>query len=175
MDDRVALAIATFVGEALAGLDDLAYEVWIGSTVQEENGLIGAQSVLDTLDIDVCINLDVGLVGDIPGPDPRDFPNVLGGGPGVVYQDMSAHYSWRICEALVATAADAGIPIQRAIYQNYGSDGSALLQRGAEAALLTYPTRYTHSPVETVDERDVQACIDLLVAFARRPALDRGA
>ncbi len=34
-----------------------------------------------------------------------------------------------------------------------------------ETALLTYPTRYTHSAIETVDERDVRACVELLVAF----------
>jgi endoglucanase len=166
MDDRAALAIATLAGERLAGRDDLAYEVWLGSTIQEESGLIGAQSVMDQLDVDICINLDVGLVGDIPGPDKRDFPNKMGLGPSVVYHDNSAHYSWRLCELLVRIAGEHAIPVQRAIYQNYGSDGSALLRRGAEVALLTYPTRYTHSPVETVDERDIEACIELLVAFA---------
>jgi putative aminopeptidase FrvX len=30
----------------------------------------------------------------------------------------------------------------------------------------TYPTRYTHSPIETVDEGDLRACVELLVAFA---------
>lgn len=166
MDDRAALAIATLAGERLAGRDDLAYEIWLGSTIQEENGLIGAQSIMDQVELDLCVNVDVGLVGDIPGPDKRDFPNRMGLGPAVVYHDSSAHYSWRLSEKLVQIAGEHKIPVQRAIYQNYGSDAAALLKRGAEVALLTYPTRYTHSPVETVDERDIEACIDLLVAFA---------
>jgi tetrahedral aminopeptidase len=166
MDDRAALAIITQAAERLASRDDLAYEVWIASTVHEELGLTGAASLVDELDLDLCINLDVGLVGDIPGPDKRDFPNRLGAGPSIVYQDSSAHYSWKLCEHLVATARSAELPVQRAIYQNYGSDAAALLRRGVQAALVTYPTRYTHSPIETVDERDVQACIELLVAFA---------
>ena len=166
MDDRVALAIATLAGEAMAGRKDLAYEVWLVSTIQEENGLIGAQSVLDALDVDCCINLDVGLVGDIPGPDRRDFPCKLGAGPTVVYQDMTAHYSRKLSDRLVAIARDNAIPVQQAIFQNYGSDGAALLRRGVASALVTYPTRYTHSPIETVDVRDVQWCVDLLVAFA---------
>ncbi|MGI8477800.1 MAG: M42 family metallopeptidase, partial [Thermomicrobiales bacterium] len=61
MDDRVALAIATLAGEALSGRDDLAYDVWLASTIQEENGLSGASSVMDALDVDLCLNLDVGL------------------------------------------------------------------------------------------------------------------
>ncbi|MGH2559800.1 MAG: M42 family metallopeptidase [Thermomicrobiales bacterium] len=166
MDDRAALAIATLAGEALAGRDDLAYELWLASTVQEENGLIGASSVMDELNVDRCIALDVGLTGDIPGPDRRDFPCTLGGGPTVVYKDNSAHYSRKLSNELVATARDAGIPVQQAIFANYGSDGASLLRRGVETALLTYPTRYTHSPIETVDERDLRACVDLVVAFA---------
>ena len=52
------------------------------------------------------------------------------------------------------------------MFQHYGSDGAALVRRGTETALLTYPTRYTHSPVETVDEGDLGACVDLLVVLA---------
>lgn len=169
MDDRAALAIATLAGEALAKRNDVHYSLWLASTIQEESGLIGAQSVMDTIDVDLCINLDVGLVGDVPGPDDRDFPCKLGAGPTVVYQDGSAHYSHRLSNALVKIARQRGMPIQQAVYQNYGSDGASLLKRGAEVALLTYPTRYTHSPIETVDLRDLVHCVELLTAFATTP------
>jgi putative aminopeptidase FrvX len=166
MDDRAALAIATRAGERLAERDDLFYEVWLASTIQEENGLIGAASVMDEIDVDLCINLDVGLTGDIPGPDKRDFPSKLGAGPVVVYQDMTAHYSRKMSDRLVHLARENEIPVQQAIFQNYGSDAAALLRRGAEVSLLTYPTRYTHSPIETVDEQDLEHCVDLIVRFA---------
>ena len=78
MDDRAALAIATEAGRRLAGRDDLAYEVWLASTIQEENGLIGAASLQDEETFDLGIALDVGLTGDIPGVDERDFPCKLG-------------------------------------------------------------------------------------------------
>lgn len=167
MDDRVALAIATLVAEQLAANDDLGYEVWVASTVQEENGLIGAASLVDELSFDLAVALDVGLTGDHPGPDARDFPARLGAGPTVVYQDASCHYSRRLSDQLVAAGATAGTPVQRAIFQHYGSDGASLVRRGVETALLTYPTRYTHSPIETVSERDVLGCVGLLTAFAR--------
>lgn len=165
MDDRAALAIATTVGERLAGRGDLRYELWLVSTVQEENGLLGASSVADDLPLDKAIVLDVGLTGDIPGPDKRDFPAKLGGGPIVVFQDASCHYSRCLSEGLIEAARSANALVQRAIFQNYGSDGAALIRRGIETALLAYPTRYTHSPVETVDERDLEQTVDLLVAF----------
>jgi endoglucanase len=170
MDDRAALAIATIAAEELSKRDDLAYEVVIASTVQEENGLVGAQSVADTVDVDLCLNLDVGLVGDIPGPDRQDFPSKLGGGPVVVYQDSSVHYSRKLSDRVLRIGREHDIPVQRAIYQQYGSDGAAMIKRGVESALIAYPTRYTHSPVETVDERDITWTVDLLVAFATTPA-----
>jgi putative aminopeptidase FrvX len=169
MDDRAALAIVTIAGEELAKRDDLAYELVLASTVQEENGLIGAQSIADEVDVDLCLNLDVGLVGDMPGPDKRDFPNKMGAGPAVVYSDMTTHYSRKLSNRILKVAKDNDIPAQRAIYQQYGSDGAALIKRGIESALLTYPTRYTHSPVESVDERDINWLVDLLVAFATTP------
>ena len=166
MDDRAALAIATLAAESLTSREDLRHEVWVASTVQEENGLVGASSLLDEERFDQCIALDVGLVGDIPGIDARDFPARLGGGPIVVYQDSSCHYSRSFSNALAAAAERSGTPVQRAVFQHFGSDGAAVLRRGVETALVTYPTRYTHSPIETVDEADLLGCVDLLVAYA---------
>lgn len=166
MDDRAALAIATLAGERLAGHDDLRFEVWLASTIQEENGLIGASSLYDEVPFDRCIALDVGLTGDIPGVDSKSFTSKLGEGPVVVYSDSSAHYTWDFAQELVAIAQRNEIPVQRGVFQNYGSDGASLMKRGVATALLAYPTRYTHSPIETVDERDIEAAVDLIVAYA---------
>jgi len=170
MDDRAALAVVTIAAEALVKRNDLAYELFLASTIQEENGLIGAQSIADEVTVDLYLNFDVGLVGDMPGPDARDFPNKMGAGPAVVYSDMTTHYSRKLSDRILKIAKANDIPVQRAIYQQYGSDGAALTKRGIEGALLTYPTRYTHSPVETVDERDLNWLVDLVVAFATTPA-----
>jgi len=37
--------------------------------------------------------------------------------------------------------------------------------RGAEVDLLTYSTRYTRAPIETVDRNDLHACVHLIVTF----------
>jgi endoglucanase len=175
MDDRAAVAIATVAGEQLAGLDDLPFELWLVSTVQEENGLLGASSLADELRLDMAIALDVGMVGDIPGVDERDFPSRLGGGPMIVYQDAMCHYSRRLSDALIAVARQNDIPVQPAVFQHFGSDGAALIKRGVDSALLTYPTRYTHSPFETVDESDLEHAVALLVAFVKQGPLNREA
>lgn len=173
MDDRAATAIATAAGERLAGIADLPFELWLASTVQEENGLLGASSLADELRLDAAIALDVGMVGDIPGVDKIDWPGRLGGGPMIVYQDTMCHYSRRLSDALVAVALQHDIPVQRAVFQNFGSDGAALIRRGVDTALLAYPTRYTHSPFETVDETDLELAVALLVEFVRQGPLKR--
>jgi endoglucanase len=175
MDDRAALAIATAAGEQLAGLDDLPFELWLVSTVQEENGLLGASSLADELRLDLAIALDVGLVGDIPGVDKCDFPSRLGGGPMIVYQDAMCHYSRRLSDTLKEVAHHNDIPVQPAVFQHFGSDGAALIKRGVDSALLAYPTRYTHSPFETVDESDLAHSVALLVAFAKHGPVNREA
>jgi len=170
MDNRAALAIATSVAER-ADVARLKHTLWVGSTVQEENGLLGASSIPEVHPFDFAINLDVGLCGDVPGTKPENHPAKLGDGPIVVHQDSSVHYSHRMTMALAETGATQGIPIQHAIFQNYGSDGAELIRRGVETVLLTMPTRYTHSPNEMVTERECVQCVDLILAYIERDPL----
>lgn len=170
MDNRAALAIATSVAER-AEPSKLRYQLWVGSTIQEENGLLGASSLADSHPFDFAINLDVGLCGDVPGTKPENHPAKLGGGPIIVHQDASVHYSHRMCLSLVETARTNGIPVQQAVFQNYSSDGAELIRRGVETALITFPTRYTHSPNEMVTEKELVQTVDLILAFLEREPL----
>lgn len=170
MDNRAALAVATSVAER-ADTSTLKHELWVGSTVQEENGLLGASSIPDVHSFSFAINLDVGLCGDVPGTSPDSHPARLGAGPILVHQDSSVHYSHRMTMALAETAAAADIPVQHAVFQNYGSDGAELIRRGVETVLLTMPTRYTHSPNEMVTERELIQCVDLILAYLEREPL----
>jgi tetrahedral aminopeptidase len=170
MDNRAAIAIATSVAER-ADISRLRHELWVGSSVQEENGLIGASSFPDAGSFSYGIALDVGLCGDVPGTSAESHPAKLGGGPLLVHQDASTHYSHRLTMAMVDVGAAKGIPVQQAIFQNYGSDGAALIRRGIETALLTFPTRYTHSPNEMVVESDLVQCVDLILGYLERSPL----
>ncbi|RIK46081.1 MAG: aminopeptidase [Chloroflexi bacterium] len=170
MDNRAAIAIATSVAER-ADTSRLQHELWVGSSIQEENGLIGASSFPDIHPFDFGVALDVGLCGDVPGTSSGNHPAVLGGGPLIVHQDSSTHYSHRMTMRFVETAAAEGIPVQQAVFQNYGSDGAALIRRGVETVLLTFPTRYTHSPNEMVTETELVQCVDLILAYLYREPL----
>lgn len=170
MDNRAAIAIATSIAERV-DVARLKHQLWIGSSVQEENGLLGASSFPDIHPFDFGIALDVGLCGDVPGSTHDSHPAVLGKGPLLVHQDASTHYSHRMTMRLVQIADEEGIPVQQAVFQNYGSDGAALIRRGVETALLTFPTRYTHSPNEMVTETELIQCVDLVLAYLYRDPL----
>jgi tetrahedral aminopeptidase len=94
-----------------------------------------------------------------------DLSPALGAGPAIVYTDAGVHYSRRLSNQLLDLAAVQGIPTRPAIFQNFASDGEAFIQRGVATALGAFPTRYTHSPFETVDDRDLNQCVALLAAF----------
>ncbi|HYI14147.1 MAG TPA: M20/M25/M40 family metallo-hydrolase [Thermomicrobiales bacterium] len=164
IDDRVALALMTLL---LDGLDTsaLTYDLYFAATIQEEIGLGGALSLRHDVDADLAIALDNGLVGDIPTVATRNMPVVLGGGPTLVYKDAGIHYDVRIIDHLSDIADREGIPVQHAVYEQIGSDGSALIKQGIPTALLGPSTRYTHSAFEMIDERDVDHSLRLLQAF----------
>lgn len=163
MDDRVCLAVMDRLLEVL-DLDDLAYELVFVSTVQEEIGLIGAESAAQQAGCEKAIALDVGLVGDVPGVDPRDASARLGGGPSIIHKDLY-NYSRPLTLALMQNAREAGIPVQPAVFNSYGSDAGAFTRHGIQAALVVVPTRYTHSPFEMVHLHDVEQTVSLLKHF----------
>jgi len=48
-----------------------------------------------------------------------------------------------------------------------GNDGSVFTPFGVVDVALGWPLRYSHSPAEVVDTRDVHALADIVVALAR--------
>jgi putative aminopeptidase FrvX len=169
IDNRVALALMTHVLME-ADTSELAYDLTLAATVQEEIGLVGAQSLGGAEAYDLAIAIDNGPIADYPGTDLGDLPVQLGHGPTLVYKDAMVHYDRRIIDRLLATAAASAIPIQHGVYPGFGSDGVALIRAGIPTALVAISTRYTHSPFEMGDVRDLDAALRLLTAFVTTPA-----
>ena len=168
MDDRMLLAIMDLL------LDDLdphalQYDLWFGATVQEEGGLHGAKAMAHRYDFDLAIALDVGLVGDVPTVEEKEYATHLGGGPTLVHKDAGIHYDRRLLWRLADVAQANTIPFQHGVYANYGSDAHVFFDHGIPAALIGTPTRYTHTATEMVEESDMLATVNLLRAFATTP------
>ncbi len=169
IDNRVALALMTHL---LMGFDaaHLTYDLTLAATVQEEIGLVGAQSLGGPAEFDVAIAIDNGPIADYPGTDDGELPVRLGQGPTLIYKDAMVHYDRRVIGRLLEVATSHAIPVQHGVYPGFGSDGAALIRAGIPAALLAIATRYTHSPFEMGDERDLDGALRLLKAFVTSPA-----
>jgi endoglucanase len=165
MDNRVGLTLM----EGLIGTEGLACELWLGATVQEENGLHGARALALAERFDAAIAVDVGLVGDIPAVDEKEYPTRLGAGPIVVHRDTGIVYDRPLSQHLMALAAERGIPAQDGVFAGFGSDGLAIAETGSPTALLTVGTRYTHTAFETIHAADLAAALDLLRALVTSP------
>jgi endoglucanase len=169
IDNRVSLALMThLIAEIAPG--DLAYDLTIAATVQEEIGLVGATSLGNSDRFNLAIAIDNGPIADYPGTNQNELPVELGGGPTIVYKDSMVHYDRRVIGRLEDIAASNHITVQPGVYQGFGSDGVALMRSGIPTALLAVSTRYTHSPFEMGDVRDVEASLALLKAFVTTPA-----
>ncbi len=161
MDDRALLAVMTQLARRVAR-ERLAFELWFVSTVQEEIGVVGASSVAD---FDLAIALEVGLVGDIPTVGLDQVAARLGGGPILGHKDGIVAYDVALTRRLERVAQRAGIEVQHQVMLNFGSDGKAFMANDIPSALLCVPTRYTHSPIETIDVEDLVGVVRLLEAF----------
>lgn len=154
MDDRVGLALMTALARGLQG-QHLPYELYFAATIQEEVGLGGSMHLANELSPDLAIALEIGLVGDIPTVKDSYMPTGLGKGPIITHKDAGIHYSEKVANQLVAAAERLQRPIQHAVFHGFRTDGDSLIRMGVPAALFTFPTRYTHSPYEMVNEQDV--------------------
>lgn len=168
IDNRVSLALVTHLVAEVAR-ENLTCRLTVAATVQEEIGLVGAFSLGAPDRFDLAIAIDNGPIADYPGTDLGELPVRLGGGPTLVYKDSMVHYDRRVIDRLEAIAEANGIGVQPGVYSGFGSDGGALMRSGVPSALVAVSTRYTHSPFETADTRDVEATLALLKAFVTTP------
>lgn len=66
---------------------------------------------------------------------------------------------------MFAAAARAGIPLQMGLTQG-GTDGTRFTFWGAPNQGHSWPGRYSHSPGEVLDLRDLRQLSELIVAVA---------
>jgi endoglucanase len=163
MDDRFSYLIMLELAERLQGVE-LNCDLYLASTVMEEFGLKGAQS-LARHGFDISVALDIGIAGDYPTiPEGRMNIN-LGLGPVIVYKDGGIHYNLEIIRELRATAEINNIPYQHGIFEHYSSDSVAMIAGGAKPCLIAPPCRYSHSPFEMMHIDDLENTVKLLYHY----------
>ena len=167
MDDRIACFI---LSEAMLALPQkMKNEVVAVFSVQEEVGVRGATTAAFAVNPDMGIAVDVTMTGDTPEVKPV-LPMKLGGGAAVKIMDYSSISTPWVVQLMLDCAGERNIPMQREVLPYGGTDASAIQQTrgGVPSGAISIPCRYVHSAAETVDLRDVQATLDLLLACVEK-------
>lgn len=135
-------------------------------SVQEEVGLRGAKVAGQHIDADVALAIDTTAVSDTP-EEMMDDTLELGKGPGIKVMDFSLIASASVRNRLIKVAENHSIPYQLEIFPGIGTDAGALnlSKNGVPSGVISIPSRYAHSPVEVIDLRDLDNCVELLKGF----------
>ncbi len=164
MDDRIGCVVAI---EAMRKLNKKTPNtVYFAFTVQEEVGLRGARTAAYNINPDVAVALDVTRTGDeING---AKMAVKLGGGAAIKVHDPGLVVPPAVVHWMVNRAEADGILYQRELLAGGTTDASAIqmTHAGVPSGCISIPCRYIHTTSETVDVRDVQACVDLLAGLA---------
>ncbi len=162
MDDRACVAAITVCLDALQTMQH-SWDVYATATVQEESGLYGARVSAHRITPDVAVALDVSFA-EQPGVEEVDSIE-MGGGPSVA---MGPNFHPKLFKKIKETAKYHEIKVQdEAIPGASGTDAWAIqvAREGIPTALLSIAVRNMHSPIETLDLRDVKRAGRLLAHF----------
>ena len=168
-DDRTGSAALLLAVRGIdpATLPRKTYFVW---DVGEEAGLLGARAfgakygttLTRTYAIDTFVSSDT----------PLELPTFalapLGKGPVLRGLDNSTVVSRAERDRVIKAARAAMVPLQLGTTQG-STDGSAIGTFGAPNIGLSWPGRYSHTPGEVLDLRDLDALSKLIKALALTP------
>ena len=164
IDDRAGSAALIL---AVRDLDPktLAHKVIFVWSVREEIGLDGARATAANFGPSVkrIYAVDTFVSSDSPIESSRFAHIPIGTGAVVRALDNSSVAPPDEVARVVALARARRIPIQVGT-TNGGNDGSELTRYGALDVPLSWPSRYSHSPVELLDLRDVRSLADVVKA-----------
>ena len=166
MDNRVACWLGIEAIRAL-GKKGRGAEIHVAFTCQEEVGLRGARTASYAIKPDIGIGIDVTLACDTPGVPEKDATTIQGKGFGLHVRDSSFIADKKLVAEIEALAIKKKIPYQRTMLAAGGQDGAAAQQAaaGARAIGIVVGTRYVHTVTEMIDRGDLQAALDILVAY----------
>ncbi len=137
--------------------------VW---SAAEESGLVGASALAMRLGPTVrrVYAIDTFVSSDTPLEEPTFAHTPLGAGPVLRALDDGIAASREERDRIISIARAAGIALQ--VGTTHGStDATAFVAWGALGAGLSWPGRYSHSPAEVLDLRDLAALVELIGAL----------
>jgi putative aminopeptidase FrvX len=167
-DDRVGSTAQLIALQRLAR-SRLRHRVIFVWSVREEIGLEGARAVANALGLRASRvhAIDTFVSADSP-LEPENFGVApLGRGAVARALDNSSVTPPALLDSLVAVARSNRIALQVGT-TNGGNDGSVFGIYGVPDVPIAWPLRYSHTPVETIDLRDVVSLAQMIVAVAEQ-------
>ncbi|MDH3226724.1 MAG: M20/M25/M40 family metallo-hydrolase [Thermoleophilia bacterium] len=164
LDNRAGLYVMI---EAVKRLGEHACDIHAAATVQEEVGMRGARVAASRVRPHLGLAIDITLANDGPDAKPHQRVTSVGDGAAIKVFDRSAIVPTAVVDHLVALAEERGIPYQLEVMPRGGTDTRELQLAGdgAIAGAVSIPARYVHQVVEACHPDDLDACVDLVVAF----------
>src|SRR6516162_2787308 len=169
-DDRVGcaalIAAVNELGPNLPGRD--VTFVW---STEEEVGLKGAAAFADQAAKegrvpDFVFAVDTFVSSDSPLESKRFADAEIGKGFVVRAVDNSNIVPVQYVDRVVALAKENGIAAQYGVTGG-GNDGSVFLRHGSVDVALGWPLRYSHSPGEVIDTKDLEALGKIVAVLAK--------
>ena len=166
LDDRTGCTAFILALRAIHP-DRLTHKVIFIFSVREETGLDGAAAAANDLTGPVrrVYAVDTFVSSDSPLESHRFAFAPLGGGAVARALDNSSSTPPSEIARVVAAARAAGVPLQVGT-TNGGNDGSEFVPHGVVDVPLSWPLRYSHSPAEVDDLRDVVSLGRLIAQLA---------
>jgi endoglucanase len=169
-DNRVGCYVALETARRVADGGGAPGDVVAVAAVGEEVGdFAGARTTAFAVRPDVAIAVDVTWSSDIPEAELAEMGEIkVEQGPTLA---RGAPLSERIFDLLYETAEAQSIPFGVEVVRgstHTDADAYHLSRAGIATGLVSVPTRYIHTPTETVSLDDVENAVKLLVAFAQR-------
>lgn len=166
IDDRAGSTALILALESLdrARLDRKVIFAW---SVREETGLEGAKALAEELGTNVSrvYAIDTFVSSDSPLESSHFALARIGDGPVARALDNSSVTPPEDVDRLTRIARLGRIPLQVGT-TNGGNDGSELVRYGAIDDAIGWPSRYSHSPVELLDLRDIRSLARLIATIA---------
>jgi putative aminopeptidase FrvX len=161
IDDRAGCAALL---AALARIDPakVANRITFAFVVEEETGLAGSGALAERLHPVYAFAVDTFVSSDSPVDPQRMAHILLGTGAVLRAVDNSSITPPATVARIRAMAAARGIPTTVGVTSG-GNDGSQFSRVGSIVVPISWPGRYSHSPVEVVDRRDLDALVNLIV------------
>lgn len=169
-DDRVGCA-ALIEAVAALGADLRGRDVTFVWSTEEEVGLKGAAAVAERLSKegktpDFVFAIDTFVSSDSPLESKRFADAEIGKGFVIRAVDNSNITPREYVERVIKLARENNIPVQYGVTGG-GNDGAVFQRYGSVDIPLGWPLRYSHSPGEVIDTRDVDALAKIIAVLAK--------